>query len=121
MLFLPLVSLLVYWLVPFVFACTHMERGYLEQGCDLLGVSKKVKHASPQGAMISRLGGLAPLKQSSFSLSLNLFSRACIKVPIHVLPFIFLRLTWATFLGYGNVYLLFMYLNGPYPWNVGNV
>ena len=57
----------------------------------------------------------------SFSLSLSLFFRACIRVPIHVPPFVFLLLACATFSGYGNVYLHFLYLAGPYPWNVGNV
>ena len=41
-------------------------------------------------AMISRLGGLAALERSFLSLSLSLFSRACIRVPLHVpLPFTF--------------------------------
>ena len=31
--------------LPFFFTCTRMEHGYLEQGCDLLGASKKGKDA----------------------------------------------------------------------------
>ena len=34
-------SLLVCWLVSLVIACTYMEWGRLEQGCDFLGTSKK--------------------------------------------------------------------------------
>ena len=68
--FLPFVSLLVCWLVSFFFACTHMDWGHLKQGCDLLDASKKGKDASSQKAMFSRLGGLAPPKRSSLSLSL---------------------------------------------------
>ena len=70
------------------------------QGC-------RQEYASPQRAMISRLGGLAPLERSSLSLSLSLFSRICIRVPLHVPLFIFLLLAWATFPGYGNVYFTF--------------
>ena len=91
----------------FVFACTHMKWGRLEQGHDFQGTSKKGKDASPQRAMISRLGGLAPLERSSPSLSLSPFSKACIWVPIHVPPFIFLLLAWAVFPRYGNVYFTF--------------
>ena len=43
---LSFVSLLVCWLVSSIFACTHMKRGYLEQGCDFLGASKKGKDAN---------------------------------------------------------------------------
>ena len=75
----------------------HEKKG---QGC-------KQKDACPQKAMISRLKGLAPPEQFSLSLSLSLFSRACIRVPIHVPPFIFMLLVWATFLGYGNVCFTF--------------
>ena len=107
MLSLLFVSLLVCWLVSFYFACTHIEQGYLEQGCNLLGTSKKGKDASPQKAIISRLGGLAPLECSSLSLSLSLFSRACIRVPIHVCPFLFLLFAWATFPRYDNVCFTF--------------
>ena len=106
--FLPFVYLLVYRLVSFVFACTCMKWGYLKQGCELLGASKKGKDASPQMAMFSRLGGLAPLERSSLPLSLSLFSRACIRVPHHVLPFIFLLLAWATFPRYSNVCFTFL-------------
>ena len=50
----------------------------------------KQEDASPQRAMISRLGGLETLERSFLSLSLSLFSRACIRVPLHVpLPFTF--------------------------------
>ena len=41
-----LISLLVCWLVSFVIACTRVEHGHLEQGCDLLDASKKGKDAS---------------------------------------------------------------------------
>ena len=37
-LFLPL---LVYWILVFAFACTHMKRGCMELGHSLLGASKK--------------------------------------------------------------------------------
>ena len=57
--------------------------------------------------MISRLGGLAPLERFSFSLSLSLFFKACIRVPIHVPPFIFPLPAWAMFLGCGNVCFTF--------------
>ena len=75
----------------------HEKKG---QGC-------KQKDACPQKAMISRLRGLAPPEQFSLSLSLSLFSRACIRVPIHVPPFIFMLLAWATFLWYDNVCFTF--------------
>jgi len=45
---------------------------------------KQKGQASLQGAMINRLGSLAPLERSSLSLSQSLFSKACIRVPIHV-------------------------------------
>ena len=51
------------------------------QGC-------KQNGASPQREMFSKLGGLAPLERSSLSLSLSLFSKACIRVPLHV-PLLF--------------------------------
>ena len=38
--------LLVYWFLVFAFACTHMERGYMELGWDLLSASKKGVDAS---------------------------------------------------------------------------
>ena len=34
---------LVYWFLVFAFACTHMERGYMELGRDLLGASEKAR------------------------------------------------------------------------------
>ena len=67
----------------------------------------KQEEASPQRAMISELGGLAPPKRSSLSLSLSPFSRACIRVSIQVPPFIFLLFAWAMFLGYDNVCFTF--------------
>ena len=70
------------------------------QGC-------KQDDASPRGGIFSRFGGLALPKWFSLSLSLSLFSRACIKVPLHVPFFIFLLLAWATFPRYGNVYFTF--------------
>ena len=65
-LFLPL---LVCWLISFIVACTRMEHGLLEQRCDLMGMNKKDKDASPQGAMISRIGGLDPPEWFPLSLS----------------------------------------------------
>ena len=70
-------NLLICWLVPFVFACTHMEHGYLEQWCNLLGTSKKGKDVSPPRAMFSWLGGLAPPKWFSLSLSKPLLWSIC--------------------------------------------
>ena len=66
------------------------ELGCLERGHDLLGASKMGKDASKkmqahQGAMFNKLGGLAPPGRFSLSLSLSLFSRACIRVSLHVL------------------------------------
>ena len=37
---------LVYWFLVFAFACTHMERGYMDLGRDLLDTSKKGVDAS---------------------------------------------------------------------------
>ena len=82
----------------FVFACTRMEHGHLEQGYDFLDASKKGKDASPQRAMSSRLGAYPNPEWFSLSLFLGLFFRACIRVLLHVPHFIFLFLTWATFL-----------------------
>ena len=45
--------------------------------------------ASSQREMNNRLKGLAPPEQSYISLSLSLFPKACIRVPIHVPPFYF--------------------------------
>ena len=39
-------NMLVCWLVSSIFACTCMEHGNLEQGCNLLGASKNGKNAS---------------------------------------------------------------------------
>ena len=55
-------SLLVYWLVSFVFACTHMERGCLELGHGLPSASKKGVDASlwlNQVAVFNRFRSLA--------------------------------------------------------------
>ena len=38
--------LLIYWFLIFTFACTHMDRGHMELGRDLLGASKKGTDAS---------------------------------------------------------------------------
>ena len=67
---------------------------YLFAGLFLLSLHvhawSKGEDASPQRAMTSRLGGLETLERSFLSLSLSLFSRACIRVPLHVpLPFTF--------------------------------
>ena len=84
------------------------------QGC-------KQNGASPQRAMFSKLRGLAPPKQSSLSLSLSLFSRACIRVPLHV-PLLFSYFLLGPFyLGMAMSVLHFLYLAGQYPWNIGNV
>ena len=105
----------------FVFACICMEHEHLEQGCDLLGPSKKGKDASKkmqahQGAMFSRLGGLAPPKRFSLSLSLSLFSIACIRVPPLLVPFYFsCSLFGLHSLGMVMFVLHFLYLTGPYP------
>ena len=112
MLLFPFVSLLVCRLVSFVFTYTHNEWGQLEQGCDLLGTTKKGKNASKkmqahQGAMFSRLWGLALPEQFSFFLSLSLFSRAYIRVPLQVPPFTFLLLAWAAFPKSSNVCFTF--------------
>ena len=58
--------------------------------------------------MIIRPKGLAPLERSSLSLSLSLFSRACIRASIHVPLLIFLLLAWAMFPKYGNVWFTFL-------------
>ena len=116
MLLLPFVSLLVCWLASFVFAGTRME-----QGCDLPGVSKKGKDASPQRARFSKLGGLAPLKRSSLSLSLSFFSRAYIRALLHLPLLLSYFLLGPCSLGMAMSVLHFLYLAGPYPWNVGNV
>ena len=67
MLFLPFVSLLVCWLVSFVFAYRVRVR---PPKCEQKGKGCKQNGASPQRAMFNKLGGLAPPKQSSLSLSL---------------------------------------------------
>ena len=121
MIFLSFVSLLVCWLVSFFFACTHMDWGHLKQGCDLLDASKKGKDASSQKAMFNRLGGLAPPERFSLSLSLSIFSRAYIRVPLHV-PLLFsYSLLGSYSLVMAMSILHFLYLAGPYPWNVSNV
>ena len=89
--------------------------------CKQKGQGWKQKDASPQRAMIRRLWGLASLKWFSLSLSLSLFSRAYIRVPIHESPFTFLHLAWANSMGMAMFVLHFLYLARPYPWNVGNV
>ena len=104
-----------------------MEHGYLEQGCDLLGVSKKGKDVNEkmqahQRAMFSRLGGLALLERFSLSLSLNLLSRACIRIPLLLVPFYFSYFSLGLrSLGMALSILHFLYLVGPFPWNVSNV
>ena len=75
--------------------------------CEQKGQGCKQNGASPQREMFSKLGGLAPPEQSSLSLSLSLFSRACIRVPLHVPLFIFLLLACATFPRYDNVCFTF--------------
>ena len=71
--------------------------------------------------MFSKLGGLAPLERSSLSLSLSLFSKACIRVPLHV-PLLFSYFLLVPHsLGMAMSVLHFLYLVGPYPWNIGNV
>ena len=97
-----------------------MEHGYLEQGCDLLGVSKKGKDVNEkmqahQRAMFSRLGGLAPPERFSLSLSLSLFSIACVRVPPLLVPFYFsYSLLRLRSLGMAMFVLYFLYLAGPY-------
>ena len=79
---------------------------------------------SPQRAMFNRLGGQAPLEwfSLSLSLSLNLFSRACVGVPPLLVPFPFLAfLLKPHSVGMVMSVLHFLYLVGPYSWNVGNV
>ena len=41
-----LLPLLVYWFLVFAFGCTHMERGRMELGHGLPGVSKKGEDVS---------------------------------------------------------------------------
>ena len=94
----------------------------MEQGCNPLEASKKGKDANPQRAMFSRLGGLAPPEW--FSLSLSLLAPSLEHVlgfPLSLNPLSFLLLARAVFPKYGNVYFTFLYLVGPYTWNVGNV
>ena len=65
---------------------------------------KKDKDASPKRAMFNRLGGLAPPKWSSLSLSLYASSLEHVLgflFPLY--PLLFLLFAWAVFLGYGNV------------------
>ena len=118
--------LLVCCRLSFAYAYTHMEYGHSKQRGDLLGASKKGKDAikrmqAHKGKMFNRLGRLAPLEWFSLTLSLSLFSRSCIRDPFHVPPLLFLLFSWAMFLGFGNSVLHFLYLAGPYLWNVGNV
>ena len=58
----------------FFFACTHMERGRLEQGYDVLGARKRaimpVRRCMPTKGLFSRLGSLALLERFSIYLSL---------------------------------------------------
>ena len=92
-----------------------LRRRQKGQGC-------KQEDASPQSAMFSRLGGLDPLERSSLSLSLSLFSRACIRVPPLFVPIYFsCSLLGPRSLGMSMFVLYFLYLAGPYPWNVSNV
>ena len=63
--------------VSFVIASAQLEQGYLEEGCNSLGASKKSKDASKKTqaqkrAKLSRLGCLASL---SGPLSLSTFTR----------------------------------------------
>ena len=72
--------------------------------------------------MFSRLGGLAPPEWFSLSLSLCLFSRACIRIPpLSLYPLLFLLFAWATFPRYDNFYFTLSVTCWPYLWNVGNV
>ena len=73
--------------------------------------------------MFSRLGGLAPSRAVFSSLlSLRLFSRVCIRVPPLLVPFWFsYSLLGSCSLGMAMSVLHFLYLTGPYHWNVGNV
>ena len=106
--------------VSMFFACICIEHGHLEQGCDLLGLSKKGKETrkkmqAHQGAMFSRLGGLAPPERFSLSLSLSLFSIACVRVPPLLVPFYFsYSLLRLRSLGMAMFVLHFLYLAGPY-------
>ena len=57
------------------------------------------RRCKPTKGLFSRLGGLALLERFSLSLSLSLFSRAYIRVPLLLVPFIFLapclgRIPW---------------------------
>ena len=102
-----------------------MEHGHLEQGRDLLGASKRVRmqarRRSPQKAMFSRLGGQPLLSGFLFPLSFSLFFRACIRVPPFPVPFFSCSLLGPRSLGMTMSVLHFLYLVGPYTWNVGNV
>ena len=85
------------------------------QGC-------KQEDASLQKAMFSRSRGLAPLERSSLSLSLSLFSRACIRGSPSMYPLYFsCFLLGPRSLGMAMSVLHFLYLAAPFPWNVGNV
>ena len=71
--------------------------------------------------MFSRLRGLAPAEWSSLSLSLSLFSRACIGSPSMYLFYFSYLLLRPRSLGMAMFVLHFLYLAGPYPRNFGNV
>ena len=120
--FFLFVSLLVYWLVSFVFACTRMEHGHLEQGCDLLGASKKGKDASLQRVMFSRQGAQA-LHSGPFFLPLSkpLLQSMYQGSPSPCNLYFSYSLLGPCSLGMAISVLHFLYLVEPYPQNIGNV
>ena len=125
--FLLFVSLLVCWLVSFVIACTRMEHGHLEQGCNLLGAKKNSKDVSKK--MQAHKGqcsvdqGTQPLMSGFLFLSLSkpLLQSMYQGSPSFCTHYFSYSLLGPRSLGMRMSVLHFLYLAGPYPWSVGNI
>ena len=94
--------------------------------CEQKGQWCKQEDASPKRAMFSRLGGSAPPKWFTVSLSLSLSLLAfslepCIKISSPCTLYLSCTLLGPCFLGMVMSVFHFLYLTGPYPLDVGNV
>ena len=83
----------------------------------------QARRHKPKKGNVQLIGGLVSLSgYILLSPSFSLFSRACIRVPLHVPPLYFsYSFLGSHSLGMTMSILHFLYLARPYPWNFGNV
>ena len=103
-LFVSLLSLLhVCWLHPLFVACTRMEQGH-----DSQDTSKKGKDASPKREIFIKLGGIAPPKWFSLSLSFLAYSLEHVLRFPSMYPLYFSCSLLGLYSRYGNVCFTFL-------------